>query len=414
MSQSRSEAGLVGVGVRSFQVVIRAIAEFFRRRFAGEISPLGFPWAIGIAWHLGLWVVATTAIVQRGGQPWGWMVVAGLLVFAPSIVFLATGKVMTGFPLAATTLLSTAVFVWTHPVSFDIAPLIPAFALGAIAVQLSTLATAIIALGYSAVLIGAQLTDRIDGVVIFLVLMVISLLIHHMLKTQQRLLAVEQQAKDSVREHATSEERRRIAREIHDVVAHSMSITLLHLTAARRGLQQQGDMSEVISALVDAERIGRSAMTDIRRTIGLLETGPTSPTSEPSIDDVVDLIHDFEVAGLSLDYQIIGSTDHVSPSTGLAVYRICQEALANVVKHAPQAKADMLLEISSSSIVVSIGNECHRSPAVTNPDPVGGRGISGMKQRAELLGGSVIAGRHRSRWTVEARIPLTSYQPGTR
>ncbi|MGV0743852.1 sensor histidine kinase [Mycolicibacterium sp. XJ870] len=405
---------LADASVRPYHVAIRAIADFFRRRFDGEVSPLGYPWGVGIAWHAGLWIVAAVAIIQRGADPLGWTIVAGLLVVAPTLVFLARGTVLMGFPLAATTLSATAVFIWTHPVEFDIAPLIPGFALGAIAVQLSSLATVGIAVAYSAVLVGAQLTDRIDGVVIFLVLMVVSLLIHHMLKTQQRLIAVEQQAKDSVREHATSEERRRIAREVHDVVAHSMSITLLHLTAARHGLQQQADVSEVISALVDAERIGRTAMTDIRRTIGLLETGPASATSQPSIDDIIGLIHDFEVAGLVLDYQINGTTDHVSPSTGLAVYRICQEALANVVKHAPQAKADMLLDISPSSIVVSISNDSPRSLTGKVRGADDGRGISGMKQRAELLGGSVIAGRHRSHWTVEARIPLATYQSEVR
>src|SRR5262249_24502513 len=152
---------------------------------------------------------------------------------------------------------------------------------------------------------------------------------------ERDLFLAERQAKQTSHEQAADEERSRITREIHDVVTHSLSVTLLHLTGARRELEQDGDVSDAVGALVDAERLGRHAMPDTRRTIGLLDPDPTSAPAKPGIDDITDLIHNFETAGLALNYRIDGDNAVVTPSIGLGIYRICQESLTNVVKHAP-------------------------------------------------------------------------------
>ncbi|MBO0881724.1 MAG: two-component sensor histidine kinase, partial [Mycobacterium sp.] len=179
---------------------------------------------------------------------------------------------------------------------------------------------------------------------------------------------------------------------------------------ARRELQQDGDVDDAVGALVDAERLGRHAMADIRRTIGLLGTESTSTTSQPGIDDITDLIHNFETAGLALDYRINGDYARVTPSIGLGLYRICQESLTNVVKHAPSVKADMTLQISPTEISLSINNDIPDPAPATIHDAYGGAGVRGMKQRAELLGGSLSAGLDGSRWTVKAEIPLSHHK----
>ena len=99
-------------------------------------------------------------------------------------------------------------------------------------------------------------------------------LVGYLMHTQRRLMIEQEGAQAALAEHAAGDERRRIAREVHDVIAHSLSITLLHLTGARRGLQQDGDIDEAVDALEQAEQLGRQAMGDIRRTVGLLDSAP--------------------------------------------------------------------------------------------------------------------------------------------
>ena len=99
-------------------------------------------------------------------------------------------------------------------------------------------------------------------------------LVGYLMHIQQQLLIKQQQAQALLAEHAAADERRRIAREVHDVIAHSLSVTLLHTTAARRGLQEDRDVDDAVDALEQAEQLGRQAMADIRRTVGLLDDAP--------------------------------------------------------------------------------------------------------------------------------------------
>ena len=142
---------------------------------------------------------------------------------------------------------------------------------------------------------------------------------------------------------------------MHDVIAHSLSVTLLHVTGARHALQQDRDIDDAVGALSDAERLGRQAMADIRRTVGLLEAGRTngsSPTMtpEPGIADIPELINDFVQAGLPITLRTDGEPDQVSAAVGLALYRITQESLANIAKHAPASKAQVGLVISPPTV----------------------------------------------------------------
>ena len=166
-------------------------------------------------------------------------------------------------------------------------------------------------------------------------------LLGYLMRTQRLLLAEQIEAQEMLAEHAAADERRRIAREVHDVIAHSLSVTLLHVTGARRALQQDRDVDDAVEALEQAERLGRQAMADIRRTVGLLDRGPTKTTPEPGIDDIGVLVDDFARAGLDVTLRIDGATQRVSAAVGLALYRITQESLANIAKHAAR------LQISS-------------------------------------------------------------------
>ena len=151
-------------------------------------------------------------------------------------------------------------------------------------------------------------------------------------------------------------------------------------------------------------------MADIRRTVGLLGDGPARTAPEPDVDDIGSLVDDFTKAGMAVRLRIDGPTRRVSAAEGLALYRITQESLANIAKHAPQAEPVVTLRITRSTAELSIVNRLPVAVgAVRNPE---GRGLHGMRQRVELLGGDIDVGPVQGSWHVRASIPLTDNNSG--
>ncbi|PRC47685.1 two-component sensor histidine kinase, partial [Mycobacterium sp. ITM-2017-0098] len=187
-------------------------------------------------------------------------------------------------------------------------------------------------------------------------------------------------------------------------IAHSLSVTLLHVTGARRGLQEDRDIDEAVEALEQAERLGRQAMADIRRTVGLLDDAVSKVTPEPGVGDIAVLVDDFVRAGLAVTFDSSGSRDRISAAAGLALYRIAQESLANVAKHAPDALSQMSLMVSPVAAALTVTNRLPVPVAAANSTE--GRGVRGMRQRVELLGGTIAAGPQGDEWVVRAIVPL--------
>jgi hypothetical protein len=155
---------------------------------------------------------------------------------------------------------------------------------GAVGALASAAAGLLATISAYALLLAAAATHRLDSIVLYLGCVAFGWLIGFLMRTQRSLLAAQIQAQQALAEQAADDERRRIAREVHDVIAHSLSITLLHLTGARRGLQQDRDIDDAVDSLKHAERLGRQAMADIRRTVGLLDDHPaTSPHTAPNL-----------------------------------------------------------------------------------------------------------------------------------
>ena len=234
-----------------------------------------------------------------------------------------------------------------------------------------------------------------------------------MLQHQQRTLEEQQRNQAAREQQVVLEERQRIAREVHDVIAHSLSVTMLHLTAARRDLEEDGaaHVPEAIDALRDAERVGRQAMADIRRTVGLLGSrGPAPSSPAPDLSDVPALVEEFREAGLELTFRTTVAADSVPAPTGLGVFRILQESLANVAKHQPRAPVSVELRQVEDELHLEVVNALltPRLDAPT-PEPDGlGSGLRGMRERAELLGGTLLAGPDGAAWRVRLEVPLGS------
>ena len=209
-----------------------------------------------------------------------------------------------------------------------------------------------------------------------------------------------------VADHAVVQERRRIARDVHDLVGHSLSVVMLHISGAR--LLVHKDPAEAERALLQAEEAGRQALSEIRRTVGLLrhesdEGVPEMPSA--SLEDVPSLVQDLVAAGQMANLQIAGPIEDLDPASSLAGYRIVQEALTNASRHTVGAFIDVSIVADGASCEVVVTNE---GGEVLDLGMGAGFGLVSMRERAKSVGGSLVAGPTRGGWTVEASLPITT------
>jgi signal transduction histidine kinase len=389
--------------------VTRYMGERIRQR--GELLPLGFTWAFVVTVDVTVIGLCVTAALQRPGADLPMAFVAIAVSAVPWVIFLVYGitKVVyesSGVWAAWTAAATIFLFATSAPISGDFAPLLLVVAVGAVGAMSGIFAGFLATASSVALLLIASALHRVDALALYLSFVGMGWLVGYLFHTQQQLLLKQQQAQAQLAEHAVVDERRRIAREVHDVIAHSLSITLLHITGARRALQEDRDVDDAVEALEQAEHLGRQAMTDIRRTVGLLDGAPMKMSPEPGVGDIVSLVDDFVRAGLKVDLDIHGSLDRVSAAVGLALYRITQESLANIAKHSPESQSTVTLTISHASAKLTVINRLPVSVAAA-PE---GRGVRGMRQRVHLLDGTMDVGPSGDDWVVRADIPLAEHR----
>ncbi|MGW2663866.1 sensor histidine kinase [Nocardia tengchongensis] len=394
-----------GAGFRRF--VRNPIADY--QRWV-EATGFDYPASMAVLVDLMLYTVATTAFAQRvaaGYFPSVFAVAALLLVYVTGPPCIILDFKPRPVLLAGLTMTAVALFLM-QPVPLDAAPLILIVIAGEIAAIARTAVSVAVGVAMFAELMFFGSVRHIDGLTWFALGILFAWFTGQLLNYQRRYLYQERDYQDVRAQAAAVEERRRIAREVHDVIAHSLSITLLHVTAARHALQTDRDVDEAIDALSDAERLGRQAMADIRRTVGLLgeRSGPQRP--EPGMEDIGELVSDFIRAGMEIDFRSEGDRTEVSAALGLALYRVCQESLANVAKHAPGARAQVRIMVHARNIDLTVVNTL---PAGALVRPGRGMGISGMRQRLAALGGTLTSEPTAEGWQVRARIPTTGQWP---
>jgi signal transduction histidine kinase len=202
---------------------------------------------------------------------------------------------------------------------------------------------------------------------------------------------------------AVAEERARIARELHDVVAHSVSVMTLQAGAVRRLLR--ADQMREREALDAVERTGREALVELRRLLGVLR-GPDAQAElapQPGLAELQALVARTEAAGLPVDLRIEGDAAPLPAGVDLSAYRIVQEALTNSLKHADAARAEVAVRYRPDAIDIEVSDD-GRGPVSANG---GGQGLVGMRERAALYGGELSAGaREGGGFVVRARLPL--------
>ena len=227
--------------------------------------------------------------------------------------------------------------------------------------------------------------------------------IGRLLHRQQALIVQLELARQALAEQAVAEERRRIARELHDLAGHTLAAMLLHVTGARHVLRR--DLDDAERALADAESVGRASLDQIRATVAALRTDErgTDPALAGSAD-LEALVDEYRRAGIDITAAISPRVAELAGPIGTAVHRITREALANVARHAPGNTVEMIAAIDRGDVRLTVADH---GRAAAQPDPNSGHfGLVGMSERARALGGSLDAGTTSDGWRVDARLPI--------
>jgi signal transduction histidine kinase len=218
--------------------------------------------------------------------------------------------------------------------------------------------------------------------------------------------------RDAQAQVAAAAERARIAREIHDVVAHNVSVMVVQADGASYALAS--DPVRAKEALAAISATGRQALAEMRRLLGVLRREENVATQErapqPGVGELGELLDQARLAGLPVSFTVEGIPQPLPSGTALAAYRIVQESLTNTRKHAgPVASASVVLRYSPDALVLTISDDGRGAAA---PDGTG-HGLTGMRERVALYGGSVAAGpRPGGGFEVVATLPLTSVRAG--
>jgi len=212
-------------------------------------------------------------------------------------------------------------------------------------------------------------------------------------------------ARELAAEQAASDERSRIARELHDVVAHSVSVMVVQTSGVRRLLREEQRRER--EALMSVEQIGRQALTEMRRMLGLMPTGTDDLAvlaPQPGLQHLDELIAKVEAAGLPVTLRLEGEQLQLPPGVDLSAYRIVQEGLANALKHAHGSQAEVVVRFDERSVhleVVDDGEGGESAPGEL------GLGLVGMRERVALYGGTLEAGpRDGGGFVLSADLPI--------
>ncbi|MET0448516.1 MAG: histidine kinase [Aeromicrobium sp.] len=320
--------------------------------------------------------VAVTAGLARGTTR-GWPLVAGLAVAAGALVVVCHGSssnlgwfglcVLTGWCALFTTTTRTLVFV--------------AALVAVLAVQW-------------------LVVNDDDGGGAWIAGTIFTAIACVMARRQRDLLDQLREAQAGLADRTRAEERNRIAGEMHDVIGHALTVSLLHVSSARLALDDDPD--DARDSLAEAERLARQSLAEVRQAVGMLREHPSSSVPLPGATQLPELVASFRRAGQVVHLDVDGDLDALGTTTGLTVYRIVQESLTNVARHAPSAAARVRLEMTPDRTRVTVENDGGPpvGDAVTN-----GVGIISMRERAEASRGRLVVGPTSTGWRVQAELP---------
>jgi len=239
--------------------------------------------------------------------------------------------------------------------------------------------------------------------------------------SQARIVSMQAEHEAATR-RALEQERARIAGELHDVVTHNVSVMIVQAGAARQVLTDSPDAAK--AALLAVESSGRAAMTELRHLLGLLTPAQAAPEQarpdgadlrpQPGLGQLQPLIDRVCAAGLPVELRVAGEPRGLPPGQDLAAFRVVQEALTNVIKHAGRPRTTVTLDYRADDLVVEVADAGRPVPAA-GPAATGsgaGRGLLGLRERMTLYGGDLVAEpQPGGGWLVRARMPVDPLMP---
>ena len=221
---------------------------------------------------------------------------------------------------------------------------------------------------------------------------------------QARLAEERARRSEAEAKRAVGEERSRISRELHDVVAHSVSVMTVQASAVRRLLRPEQERER--EALKVVEETGRQALTEMRRLLGIMrEEGVSAERApQPGLATIGNLVQHVRDAGLPVELTVEGDPVLLPPGIDLSAYRIVQEALTNALRHAGPAHAWVAVRYDGDDVEIEVENDGRSD----NADGAGGHGLVGMRERVALCGGELKAGpRKGGGFSISARLPVS-------
>lgn len=372
-----SVAGATAIGTNSISAVV------------GSITSLGMPAVL--AW--------------RRTRP----VHSAVALYAMALLHVLTGLLLTGSDvLIFVSLYSITVYgpVWARRTALG-----SAF-LGCLIVGGWNFVTAVPSGFFERLVVGGMITGMVSAMV--LAAWAIGLM------RRARLVQIEtlaeradrlERERDQQSQIAAAAERARIAREMHDIVAHSLSVIIAQADGGRYAAATSPEAAT--HALTTISETGRDALADMRKLLGVLRNdtgGEEALTPQPAQADLEELVAHVQAAGLSVSLVRMGTARVLPPGAGLTIYRIAQESLTNILKHGgPGASATMLVQWTPASLVLQVDDD-GRGAAATSDGA--GHGVLGMRERAQMLGGTLSAGpRPGGGFRVRAEIPVPAGAP---
>ena len=240
-----------------------------------------------------------------------------------------------------------------------------------------------------------------DAIFFIVVSTTVILLVRSIIGERDRRARMAERERDLVAREAVVEERARIARELHDVIAHNVSMIVVQAGAERR-VVGPGSTHEVLETI---EQIGRSALTEMRRLVGMLRSDDRDPLMpQPGLADLPALVSQVTEAGLPVELRTHGEPRSLPAGLDLSAYRIIQEALTNALKHAGDARASVQVRYGPDSIELEIVDDGSGAAATRAP---GGHGLVGMRERVALYGGRLDVGqRPNGGFAVNVLLPI--------
>ena len=213
--------------------------------------------------------------------------------------------------------------------------------------------------------------------------------------------------RDAQSQIAVAAERARIARELHDVVAHHVSVMVVQADGATFALKAAPDQAQ--TALTAISRTGRQALTEMRRLLGVLRSADDDSAElepQPGVEQLAKLLEQARATGLPVSFAVEGVPRQLPTGAALATYRIVQESLTNARKHGgPTVTAAVTLRFCEKQLAIKVTDDGRRTGAAIRGDGQG-HGLIGMRERVEIYGGSVSAGPWPGGWRVVATLPL--------